>query len=49
MARADEIDAAKYMEFMESTFDQILSSMDLDFNTLIGAPKQTGLDQFFWN
>jgi DNA polymerase, archaea type len=49
MARADEIDSSKYMEFMESTFDQILSSMDLDFNTLIGAPKQTGLDQFFWN
>ena len=49
MARPDEIDSAKYMEFMESTFDQILSSMDLDFATLIGAPKQTGLDQFFWN
>lgn len=49
MARPDEIDSTKYVEFMESTFDQILSSMDLDFNTLIGAPKQTGLDQFFWN
>ena len=49
LARPDEIDSAKYMEFMESTFDQILSSMDLDFVTLIGAPKQTGLDQFFWN
>jgi DNA polymerase, archaea type len=49
MARPDEIDSAKYMEFMESTFDQILASMDLDFSTLIGAPKQTGLDQFFWN
>ncbi len=49
LAKSDEIDSAKYMEFMESTFDQILSSMDLDFATLIGAPKQTGLDQFFWN
>jgi DNA polymerase I len=49
LARPDEIDSTKYMEFMESTFDQILSSMDLDFATLIGAPKQTGLDQFFWN
>jgi DNA polymerase I len=48
MARADEIDTPKYMEFIESTFDQILSSMDLDFASLIGAPKQTGLDQFFW-
>ena len=49
MARPDEIDSEKYMEFMENTFDQILSSMDLDFQTLVGAPKQTGLDQFFWN
>lgn len=48
MARPDEIDTPKYMEFMESTFDQILSSMDLDFASLIGEPKQTGLDQFFW-
>jgi DNA polymerase I len=49
MARPDEIDSAKYMEFMESTLDQITSSMDLDFDTIIGKPKQTGLDQFFWN
>jgi DNA polymerase I len=44
-----EIDSAKYMEFMESTLDQITSSMDLDFDAIIGKPKQTGLDQFFWN
>ncbi|MBI5146871.1 MAG: hypothetical protein HZA84_06585 [Thaumarchaeota archaeon] len=49
MARPDEIDSAKYMEFMESTLDQITSSMDLDFDTMIGKPKQTGLDQFFWS
>lgn len=49
MARPDEIDTAKYMEFMESTLDQITSSMDLDFDVIIGKPKQTGLDQFFWN
>ena len=49
MARQDEIDSAKYMEFMESTLDQITSSMDLDFDSIIGKPKQTGLDQFFWN
>ncbi|MEW6043636.1 MAG: DNA-directed DNA polymerase I [Thermoproteota archaeon] len=49
MARPDEIDSAKYMEFMESTLDQITSSMDLDFDAIIGKPKQTGLDQFFWN
>jgi DNA polymerase I len=49
MARPEEVDSKKYMEFMESTLDQITSSMDLDFNTILGKPKQTGLDQFFWN
>jgi len=49
MARQDEVDSKKYMEFMESTLDQITSSMNLDFNTILGKPKQTGLDQFFWN
>ena len=49
MARQDEIDSSKYMEFMESTLEQITSSMDLDFDTILGKPKQTGLDQFFWN
>jgi DNA polymerase I len=49
MAKQDEVDSKKYMEFMESTLDQITSSMDLDFDTILGKPKQTGLDQFFWN
>jgi len=49
MARKSEIDTSKYMEFMESTLDQITSSMNLDFDTILGKPKQTGLDQFFWN
>ena len=39
----------KYMEFMESTLEQITSSMDLDFDTMLGKPKQTGLDEFFWS
>ncbi len=49
IARNDEIDSKKYMEFMESTLDQITSAMNLDFNTILGKPRQTGLDQFFWN
>jgi DNA polymerase I len=49
MARKEEVDSKKYMEFMESTLDQITSSMGLDFDTILGKPKQTGLDQFFWN
>jgi len=49
MAKKEEIDSKKYMEFMEATLDQITSSMDLDFGTMLGKPKQTGLDEFFWN
>ncbi len=49
LARKDEIDSKKYMEFMESTLEQITSSMDLDFDTMLGKPKQTGLDEFFWS
>lgn len=49
MARKDEIDAKKYIEFMQSTLEQITSSMNLDFDTMLGKPKQTGLDQFFWS
>lgn len=49
MARKDEVDSKKYMEFMEATLDQITSSMGLDFDAILGKPKQTGLDQFFWN
>jgi DNA polymerase I len=49
MAKKEEIDSKKYMEFMESTLEQITSSMDLDFNAVLGKPKQTGLDEFFWN
>jgi len=49
MARASEIDSSKYMEFMESTLDQLTSSMNLDFDVILGKPKQTGLEQFFWN
>lgn len=49
LAKKEEIDSKKYMEFMESTLEQITSSMDLDFDTILGKPKQTGLDEFFWN
>ena len=49
MAKQSEIDSSKYMEFMQSTLDQITSSMNMDFDAIIGKPRQTGLDQFFWN
>ena len=49
MAKREEIDSKKYMEFMEATLEQITSSMDLDFDVILGKPKQTGMDQFFWS
>ena len=48
MANASEIDTPKYVEFMQSTLDQIVSSMGLDFDTIMGKGKQSGLDEFFW-
>ena len=29
--------------------EQMTSSMDLDFDTILGKPKQTGLNEFFWS
>jgi len=49
LAKKEEIDSKKYMEFLESTLEQITSSMDMDFDTILGKPKQTGLDEFFWS
>ena len=49
LAKKEEMDSKKYMEFMESTLEQITSSMNLDFDTILGKPKQTGLDEFFWS
>ena len=48
-AKANEIDSKKYMEFMESTLEQIVSSMNLDFAKILNKPKQSGLDEFFWS
>ena len=48
IARKDEIDTKKYLEVIESTLEQITSSMDLNFDEILGKPKQVGLDEFFW-
>ena len=45
MARSNEIDVDKYVEYMRSTFDQLLSSLGYDFDEILGATK---LD-FFWS
>ena len=49
IARLGEVDIAKYVETLESTLEQVTSTMDLDFDTILKRPKQVGLDQFFWS
>ena len=45
VARKDEIDIEKYLDYMRSTFDQILGSLGYDFDEVLGATK---LEDFFW-
>jgi len=44
LASLNEIDAAKYVEYIDSTFEQVLDAVGLDFAELIGATK---LETFF--
>ncbi len=46
LARKDEVDIEKYLEYMRSTFDQILGSLGYDFDEILGATK---LEDFFWS
>ena len=46
LAKSGEIDTEKYLEYMESTFDQILSSLGYEFDVILGASK---LEDFFFN
>ena len=45
LARKDEVDVEKYLDYMRSTFDQILGSLGYDFDEILGATK---LEDFFW-
>lgn len=46
LARVDEIDVEKYLEYMRSTFDQILGALGYEFDVILGASK---LEDFFFN
>jgi DNA polymerase I len=39
-----EIDVEKYLEYLESTFDQVLDALEIDFGGLVGGTK---LESFF--
>lgn len=48
LAKPEEIDTDKYLETMEVTFDQILASLNFNFKSLVGQPRQSNLDELFW-
>ena len=47
MANQRDVDIGKYTEYLESMFKQLLDAMDMDFDLMIGRPKQTSLGAFF--
>jgi DNA polymerase I len=49
LARPEEIDTEKYLETMESTFDQVLAALSYDFKSMLGKPRQQSLDELFWS
>jgi len=44
LARVDDIDIQKYMEYLRSTFEQVLDALGIEFEDLVGVKK---LESFF--
>jgi DNA polymerase, archaea type len=49
LVNLEEIDTEKYLEAMEATFDQVLSSLNFNFKSILGKPHQSNLDELFWS
>ena len=49
LSNPEEIDTEKYLEAMESTFEQVLSALNVDFKSILGKPRQQSLDELFWS
>lgn len=47
MASKRDVDVGKYVEYLESMFEQLLDALDMDFDLLVGRPRQTSLGSFF--
>ncbi len=45
LASVQEVDLDKYVNYVESTFDQVLDALGLDFNDIVGLKK---LESFLW-
>ncbi|MEM2928264.1 MAG: DNA-directed DNA polymerase I [Nitrososphaerota archaeon] len=43
LARKDQIDTEKYIEYLRSTFEQVLDALGIDFNNVVGV---TSLESF---
>ena len=46
LAKPEEIDVNKYIEYMRSTFEQLLDALGYDFDEVITSTK---LEDFFWS
>ena len=44
MARLDEVDSEKYIEYIRGTFEQVLDALGVEFEDLAGVKK---LESFF--
>jgi len=49
LSNPEEIDTEKYLETMESTFEQVISALNFDFRSVLGKPRQQSLDELFWS
>lgn len=49
VSNINEIDIEKYLETMESIFDQILASLNFNFKSILGKDRQSSLDELFWS
>ena len=49
LSKPEEIDTEKYLETMDSTFEQVLSALNFDFRSVLGKPRQQSLDELFWS
>ena len=49
LIKMEDIDTDKYLETMEATFDQLLSSLNFNFKSILGKPRQSNLDELFWS
>ena len=47
LASKRDVDIGKYVDYLESMFEQLLDSLDMNFDELVGRPREMTLDSFF--